>query len=92
MAISLAEEIILAILAAALAAFIILGIVIAVYLIKLLRRIHRVSAKAENVVIAAQKVGEAVQDSIDQFSLAHLVRTAMKSAQKRSKKRNKAKD
>lgn len=86
-----AEEILVVILAAALAIFLILAIVIAALVIRLMRSLQRITDKAEAMADSAEKTVDAVRGVVGQASLFRFVQSIIGMAQKRSKEDEKSK-
>lgn len=69
-----AEQILVVILAAALAVFLTLAIVATVYLIQLIKTLQNIALKAEGFVDSAEAVGVMVKQAVGKLSLLRFVR------------------
>lgn len=81
-----AEQILVVILAAALAIFLILAIVIAIQLIRLMKTLQKVADKAEAFVDSAERTAEVVKNAVGQLSIIRFVQNVVDMVQKRTKK------
>jgi len=68
-----AEQIILVILAAALAVFLILAIVIAIHVIRLIKTVEKLAGKAEHLVDSAESAADMVRNTVGQLSVLRFV-------------------
>ncbi|HSX07837.1 MAG TPA: hypothetical protein VLG11_02995 [Candidatus Saccharimonadales bacterium] len=68
------EKIIMIILAAALALFLILAIVSVILVIRVLKSVNRVTQKAERLVDSAETVGQIFKQTAEQMSFVRLLR------------------
>lgn len=84
-----AEQILVVVLAAALAVFLILAIVIAVQIIRLMKVLNNVALKAQEVVDSAEKTAELVKSAVGQLSVMRFVQNVVNMVQKHAKKDNK---
>jgi hypothetical protein len=67
------EQIILVILAAALAVFLILAIVIAVQVIRIIKTLEKLANKAEHLVDSAESAADMVRNTVGQLSILRFV-------------------
>jgi cell division protein FtsB len=74
---STVEQIILVILAAALAIFITTAIVAVVYVIRLVKTLQAIAQKAENLVDSAETVGTMMKQAVGRLSVLQFVRTVV---------------
>lgn len=81
-----AEQILVVILASALAVFLVLAIIIAVQVIRLMKVLNNVALKAQEVVDSAEKTAELVKNAVGQLSVVRFVQNIVDMVQKRSKK------
>ncbi len=81
-----AEQILVVILAAALAVLLVLSITATIYLIKLIKTLQNVADKAESFVDSAERTAEIVKSAVGQLSLVRFVQNVVEMVQKRSKK------
>jgi uncharacterized membrane protein YjdF len=81
-----AEQIIVIILASALALFLILAIVATVQIIKLVKALQNVAAKAEAFVDSAEKTADVVKTAVGQLSLMRFVQNVFEMVHKRTNK------
>ena len=81
-----AEQILVVILASALAVFLALAIVIAVQVIRLMKALNRISEKAEQFVNSAEKTAEAVKSAVGQLSVMRFVQNIVDIVHKKSNK------
>ncbi len=81
-----AEQILVVILAAALAVFLVLGIVIATQIIRLMKTLNEVAVKAQEFVNSAEKTAEVVRSAVGQLSLLRFVQSVVDVVQKHKKK------
>ena len=84
-----AEQILVITLAAALALFLILSIVIAVQIIRLLRVLNNVAQKAQEFVDSAEKTADLVKSAVGQLSLIRFAQNVFEMVQKHTKKGDK---
>lgn len=68
-----AENILVIVLAAALALFLLLAVVIAVQIVRLLKTINKITDKAERVIETAENVGEVFKNAAGPLALARVV-------------------
>lgn len=92
MVMNTAEEILVVILASALAVFLALAIVIAVQVIRLMKVLNRVASKAQEVVDSAERTAELVKSAVGQLSVMRFVQNIVSMVQKRTKKDSKSKE
>lgn len=85
MGLTTTEQIILIILAAALAVFIILGIAVLVLVLRLLSTLKLMADKAEKVIESAEAVGQVVKNVAAPASLLKVFHTVMDSVAKHRK-------
>lgn len=85
-----AEEILVVILAAALAVLLVLAIVATIFLIKLVKTLQKVADKAESFVDSAEKTADLVKSAVGQLSIVRFVQNVVDMVQKRTKKSNKS--
>lgn len=69
-----AEQILVVFLSTALAIFLVVAIIAAVYAVRLLKTINRVAEKAEGLVDSAEAVGDMVKQTVGALSLTKMVR------------------
>lgn len=81
-----AEQILVIILAAALAVFLALAIVIATQVIRLMKTLQIIATKAEMFVDSAEKTAEAVKSAVGQLSVMRFVQNIVDMMHKKSKK------
>lgn len=84
-----AEQILVIILASALAVFLVLAIVIAVQMIRLMKTLQIIADKAQEFVDSAEKTAELVKSAVGQLSVVRFVQNVVDMVQKRSKKSDK---
>jgi len=84
-----AEQILVVVLAAALAVFLVLAIVIAIQVIRLMKVLNNVATKAQEVVDSAEKTAELVRGAVGQLSLIRFVQNVVDMVQKRAHKGDK---
>jgi 5,10-methylene-tetrahydrofolate dehydrogenase/methenyl tetrahydrofolate cyclohydrolase len=82
-----AEQIILLILAGALAVFIILGIVLVSMTIRLVKTIQIVADKAEKVIESAESVSTMVGNAVGKLSLLNFVHSVLDMAHSKHRKK-----
>jgi len=82
---STVEQIILVILAAALAVFLIVAIVVAVYTIQLVKTLQHIALKAESLVDSAESVSALVKQAVGHLSLLRFVRSVVDLVHSKSK-------
>lgn len=80
------EKVIMIILAAALALFLILAIVSIVLVIRVLKSVNRVTAKAEKFIDSAENVGQVFKQTAEQMTFIRLIRNVAELVGKHSKK------
>lgn len=68
-----AENILVIVLASALAIFLLLAVVAAVQIIRLLKTINKITDKAERVIETAENVGEVFKNAAGPLALARVV-------------------
>jgi membrane protein implicated in regulation of membrane protease activity len=68
------EKILLVILAAALALFLILAIVTVVLVIRMLKSVNRITQKAEQLVDSAETVGQVFKQTAEQMTFIRVIR------------------
>lgn len=83
-----AEQILVIILASALAVFLVLAIIIAVQLIRLMKTLNLLAEKAQEFVDSAEKTAEMVRGAVGQLSVMRFVQNVVNMVQKRAKKDN----
>ena len=81
-----AEQILVVILAAALAVFLVLAIIIATQVIRLMKILNEVALKAQEFVNSAEKTAEVVRSAVGQLSLLRFVQSVVDVVQKHKKK------
>ena len=81
-----AEQILVVLLATALAVFLVLAITAAVYAIKLIKTLQKIADKAQEFVDSAEKTADLVKSAVGQLSLMRFVQNVVSMVQKRSKK------
>ena len=81
-----AEQILVVILAAALAVFLVLAIIIAIQVIKLMKVLNEIALKAQEFVDSAEKTAELVKSAVGQLSLVRFVQSVVDMVHKRTKK------
>lgn len=84
-----AEQILVIILASALAVFLVLAIIIAVQMIRLMKTLQIIADKAQEFVDSAEKTAELVKSAVGQLSVVRFVQNVVDMVQKRSKKSDK---
>lgn len=84
-----AEQILVVILAAALAVFLVLAIIATVSLIKLIKTIQKVADKAESFVDSAEKTADLVKNAVGQLSVIRFVQNVVDMVHKKTKKGDK---
>ena len=72
-----AEQILVVILAAALAVFLVLAIIAAVYVIQLVKTLQNIALKAESFVDSAESVSAMVKQAIGHLSVLRFVRSVV---------------
>jgi len=80
-----AEQILVIILASALAVFLVLAIVIAVQILRLMKTLNNVVLKAQEVVDSAEKTAELVKSAVGQLSVMRFVQNVVSMVQKATK-------
>ncbi|HEY5805774.1 MAG TPA: hypothetical protein VIS56_00110 [Candidatus Saccharimonadales bacterium] len=80
------EQILVIILASALAVFLVLAIVIASQIIRLMKTLQNVADKAQEFVDSAEKTAELVKSAVGQLSVVHFFQNILEMIQKRTKK------
>jgi len=80
-----AEQILVIILASALAVFLVLAIVIAVQILRLMKTLNNVALKAQEVVDSAEKTAELVKSAVGQLSVMRFVQNVVSMVQKATK-------
>ena len=88
MVMNTAEQILVVILASALAVFLVLAIIIAVQVIRLMKVLNRVANKAQEVVDSAEKTAELVRGAVGQLSVMRFVQNVVDMVQKKAKKKD----
>lgn len=83
-----AEQILVIILASALAVFLVLAIIIAIQLIRLMKTLNLLAEKAQEFVDSAEKTAEMVRGAVGQLSVMRFVQNVVNMVQKRAKKDN----
>jgi hypothetical protein len=84
-----AEQILVVILASALAVFLVLAIVIAVQVIRLMKVLNGLAIKAQEVVDSAEKTAELVKSAVGQLSVMRFVQNVVSMVQQKAKKGHK---
>ena len=84
-----AEQIILIILASALAVFLILAIIAIVQIIRLVKTLRTVAEKAQTFVDSADKAADMVRNAVGQLSVLRFVHSIFDMAHKHDKKDDK---
>ena len=84
-----AEQILVIILAAALAVFLILAIIVAAMLIRLMKTLNGIADKAQEVVTNAEKTAEMVKSAVGQLSVLRFIQNMVTMVQKRTDKSTK---
>lgn len=80
------EHILLIVLAAALALFLLLAIVITVQVIRLLKTINKITDKAERVIETAENVGEVFKNAAGPLALMRIVSNVVNTVTKATKR------
>ncbi len=80
------QEILVVILATALAVLLVISIVIAILAYKVLKAIRRITEKAEHIVESAEHVGEAFSNATGSLALFKVIRNVTSLVTKASKK------
>lgn len=80
------EHILLIVLAAALALFLLLAIVITVQVIRLLKVVNKITAKAEHVIETAENVGEVFKNAAGPLALMRIVSNVVNTVTKATKR------
>ena len=81
-----AEQILVVILAAALAVFLVLAIVIAVQVIRLIKVLNGIALKAQDFVDSAEKTADLVKSAVGQLSVMRFAHSIFDMVAKHSKK------
>lgn len=81
------EQVLLVVLAAALALFLALAIVVAVQIIRLLKTINKITDKAEHIIETAESVGEVFKNAAGPLALARVVGNIVDAVSKVTKRR-----
>jgi type IV secretory pathway component VirB8 len=81
-----AEQILVIILASALAVFLVLAIIICVQLIKLMRVLQSIADKAQGFVNSAEATADMVKSAVGQLSVMRFVHSVFDMVQKHTKK------
>lgn len=84
-----AEQILVVILASALAVFLVLAIIIAIQAIRLMRVLNDVALKAQQFVDSAEKTADLVKSAVGQLSLIRFAQNIFNMVQKHTKKGDK---
>jgi hypothetical protein len=84
-----AEQILVVILASALAVFLVLAIIIATQMIRLMKVLNNIALKAQEAVDSAEKTVELVKSAVGQLSVMRFVQNVVNMVQKRSNKGDK---
>lgn len=79
------EQIILIILAAALAIFLILAIIIAIQVLRLIRLINQTAEKAQHLIDSAETAAETIKNAAGQLSILKFVHSVVDMVNKRKK-------
>jgi len=82
------EQILVVILSAALALFLILAIVIAVQTIRLMKLLQTIALKAQSFIDSAESTAEMVKNAAGQLSIMRFVHQLMNMAMKHDKRKN----
>lgn len=80
------EHILLIALAAALALFLILAVVVASLVIRLLKTVNKITAKAEHIIETAENVGEVFRNASGPLALMRIVGNIVQTVTKASKR------
>jgi cell division protein FtsB len=72
-----AEQIIVVLLGAALALFLLLAIIATVYVIQLVKALRSIASKAEHLVDSAESVTDMVKNTVGHLSLLRFVRSVV---------------
>jgi len=80
------EQILLAVLASALAVFLILAIVAAVFVIRLVKNLQAIAQKAESLVTSAESAAEMVRNTIGHLSVLKFVKSVVDMVHTNTKK------
>ncbi|HTH72431.1 MAG TPA: hypothetical protein VL737_03690 [Candidatus Pristimantibacillus sp.] len=80
-----AEQILVIILASALALFLVLAIVVTIQIIRLMKVLNNVAEKAQEFVDSAEKTADLVKSAVGQLSLIKFVQNVVDMVQKRAK-------
>lgn len=83
-----AEQILVVILASALAVFLVLAIIIAVQVIRLMKTLQAISLKAQEFVDSAEATAEMVKSAVGQLSLLRFVQNIWGLVHKSNKKKS----
>lgn len=86
MVMNTAEQILVVILAAALAVFLTLAIVIAVQTIKLMKMLQEIALKAQNIAGTAEEISQSVRDTVHGLSVLRLIQSVIDIVKKRQNK------
>lgn len=81
-----AEQILVLILATALAVFLILAIIIAIQIIKFIKALNVIAVKAQEFVDSAEKTADLVKSAVGQLSILRFVQNIVDMMHKKSKK------
>lgn len=85
MELSTAQQILVIILSSALAIFLVMAIVAAVYIIKLVKSLQHVAAKAEQVVDSVEAVGESLKRTAGSIGVLRFIRNVAHMVHKQEK-------
>jgi hypothetical protein len=80
-----AEQILVVILAAALAVLLTLAIIATVYIIQLVKTLQVIAIKAEHLVESAEEVGNMVRNTVGRLSLLRFLRSLVDMVHSKSK-------
>ncbi|HEV2403133.1 MAG TPA: hypothetical protein VGS08_02940 [Candidatus Saccharimonadales bacterium] len=72
-----AQSVLVVVLAAALAVFLILAITIAIEILRLVSSLREIAKRAERVVTSAETVGDVLRKTSGSVSIIHFVRTVL---------------
>lgn len=69
-----AEQILVVFLSVALAVLLVIAIIIGVYIVRIVKRIDKVAAKAEHVADSAEAVGSAIRKTVSDLRMVNVLR------------------
>lgn len=81
------EQVLLIILAATLALFLILAIIVVVQIMRLLKAVNKITAKAEHVIETAENVGEVFKNAAGPLALLRVVSNVVETITKAKRRK-----